>query len=217
MPAQGALRDGRETGFHLIETMRWEPGAGIKRADLHMARLAASAAAFEISFDPAAIRSHLAALEADAPLRVRIALDRDGATVETWPFLPLDKGAIWKLKVASRRLDSADPFLRHKTSRRAAYEAARAEFPATEADEVLLLNEKDEVCEGTITTLFVKWAEGPFVTPPLSCGLLAGVLREQLLADGDAVEAVVRLEGIEAASGIFVGNSLRGLIPATLA
>ena len=46
-------------------------------------------------------------------------------------------------------------------------------------DELLFLNERGEVCDGTITTLFFDRGEG-LRTPPLSCGLLAGVLRAEL-------------------------------------
>ena len=38
--------------------------------------------------------------------------------------------------------------------------AARAEFPREQADEVILLNERGEVCEGTITNVFVDMGDG---------------------------------------------------------
>ena len=77
--------------------------------------------------------------------------------------------------MAQTRLRSGDPLLRHKTTRRAVYDRARGEFAPAEADEVLLLNERDEVCEGTITSLFVDAGDGgPLLTPALACGLLAG-------------------------------------------
>ena len=75
---------------------------------------------------------------------------------------------MWTLRIASTRIDSGDPLLRHKTTRRQVYEAARAEFPRDEADEVLLLNERGEVCEGTITNVFVDIGEPVLVTPPLA-------------------------------------------------
>src|SRR5690606_17913308 len=75
------------------------------------------------------------------PLRVRLELFPDGRiAVQTAPFAPLPADTVWRLKIAATRLASTDPLLRHKTSRRAAYAAARAEFTADIADEVLLLN-----------------------------------------------------------------------------
>ncbi len=53
-------------------------------------------------------------------------------------------------------------------------------------------------------------------TPPISCGLLAGVLRTELICQRKA--RVGRITASDLVSGrIYVGNSLRGLIPAKLA
>ncbi|WP_245337309.1 aminotransferase class IV family protein [Shinella sp. HZN7] len=151
-----------------------------------------------------------------SPLRIRLELFADGRIeVQTAPFTPLPADTTWHLKIAITRLVSADPLLRHKTSRRAAYAAARAEFPAAEVDEVILLNERGELCEGTITSLFLDDGTGVLKTPPLACGLLAGVLREELLESGKAVEQILRPDDL-ARGTIFVGNSLRGLIRGTL-
>ena len=83
-------------------------------------------------------------------------------------------------------------------------------------DELLFLNERDEVCEGTITNVFVHGADGAHVTPPLSCGLLPGVLRQSELGRGHVTEAVVTVGDLRRARGISVGNSLRGMIVADL-
>lgn len=216
MPAERPLRDGREAGFHLIETMRWEPQAGLVRRGPHLARLAASARELGFAFARREIDAALdaALAQAASPMRVRLELERDGrASVEARPFAPLPPATRWRLGIAATRLASSDPLLRHKTSRRGPYEAARAEFSPREADEVLLLNEKGELCEGTITTLFVAAGSGPLLTPPLECGLLAGVLRAGLLRRGKAVERVLHREDL-AGNRVFVGNSLRGLIEA---
>jgi 4-amino-4-deoxychorismate lyase len=150
------------------------------------------------------------------PLRIRLELFPDGRIdVQTAPFTPLIPETTWRVKIAATRLASTDPLLRHKTSRRAAYAAARAEFPAAEADEVILLNERGEVCEGTITTLFLDDGSGMLKTPPLASGLLAAVLREELLENGKAVEAALRPDDLSRGT-IFTGNSLRGLIRCVL-
>jgi branched-subunit amino acid aminotransferase/4-amino-4-deoxychorismate lyase len=84
---------------------------------------------------------------------------------------------------------------------------------ASGADEVIFLNERDELCEGARTNLFVP-REGLLLTPPLSSGLLPGVLRASLLAEGRARESLLLLADLDA--GFFLGNSLRGLLPARL-
>ncbi len=217
MPAEGTLCGGGSMDLSLIETLRWEPGAGFVRLERHLARLTHSVAALEL---PGAEKAEAALAEACAdseiPLRVRLELFADGRIeVQTAAFSPLAPDATWRLAIADTRLASTDPLLRHKTSRRARYVVARAEFPASEVDEVVLLNERGELCEGTITTLFLDDGSGRLKTPPLASGLLAGVLRAELLENGKAVEAILRSDDLSSGQ-IFVGNSLRGLIRGTL-
>lgn len=221
MPAEGALRNGTSPDFQLIETMRWEPAEGFVRFDRHLARLYASASALGFSYDPQRVGDVLKNAVADptVALRARLVLSANGdATASTQPFEPVPVGRAWMLKFADVRLDSADPLLRHKTSHRETYGRARSEFPPHEADEVILLNERREVCEGTITNVFIDTGDGePFLTPPLSCGLLPGVLRAEMIEQGRAVEAVLAPHDLGEAHAVFVGNSFRGLIPARLA
>lgn len=205
--------------FALIETLRWEPDSGFLRGRMHLDRLRASAAALGFAFDEDAARAALddVATGADA-LRVRLELSPEGRLAATVaPYLPQPPETVWRLAVAATRLSSSDPLLRHKTTRREAYAAARAEFSVSEIDEVVLLNEKGLVCEGAITSLFVRREEGaPLLTPPLSSGLLAGVLRRELVESGAAREAELTPGDLAAAREIWCGNSLRGLIPAVL-
>ncbi|MBX8825211.1 aminotransferase class IV family protein [Ochrobactrum sp. SFR4] len=204
--------------FGLIETLRFEPGNGFLRLEQHLQRLQQSATQLGFVFDENAIRTQLQdhANSAHA-LRVRLCLMADGtADIITAVFQPLPPQMIWTLAIAETRLNSADELLRHKTTRRTVYEAARAEFTPEQADEVLLLNEKGELCEGTITSLFADMADGILLTPPLECGLLNGVLRQELLQQGKARAAVLTLQDLQKAHRIFVGNSLRGMIAAQL-
>lgn len=216
MSAQGALRHGNAAGFGLIETLRWQPDTGFVRLDRHLARLSGSAAALGFACHPKAIERALATVGGEGPLRVRLQLAADGTpAITTQPFVPLPDGAVWTVRLAATRLSSTDPLIRHKTTRRQHYEQARAELPAAEADEAILLNELGAVCEGTITNVFVDAGDGgPLLTPPLEAGLLPGVLRAELLDEGKAREATLSPTDLASASRLFVGNSLRGLIAA---
>ena len=218
MPAEGALRDGTAAGFELIETLRWEPDGAFVRLERHLARLGASARALGFSHDESAVREMLGGCaRGETALRVRLTLAGDGALkVTAAPFEPLPADAVWTLRVAKARLNSADPLLCHKTTRRQVYDAARAEFSRGEADEVLLLNERGKVCEGTITNVFADFGNGVLATPARQCGLLPGVLRGEMLDQGRAKETVLSFDEFRAAKAIFVGNSLRGLIRATM-
>jgi 4-amino-4-deoxychorismate lyase len=208
---EGALRPRGD--FRLIETFRWEPAAGFVRLPAHLARLARGAAALGIRCERAVVERALASVGGEEPLRVRLTLALDGTPeVTAGPLGPAR--AEWTLRVAGERLASGDPWLRLKSSERRRHDAARAALPAG-VDEALLLNERGEVCEGTIANVFADLGDG-IVTPPIACGLLPGVLRAELLAQGVCREAVVRPADLERAR-LYVGNSLRGLIPARLA
>ena len=156
----------------------------------------------------------LADLASDTAMRCRLTLDVEGRFDMT--TAPLGKPpAEWRLGIADLRLDADDPWLRHKTTRRAFYDSARAALSAG-IDELVFLNQRAEVCEGNITNIFVTLAGGQVVTPPLGCGLLPGILRQEMLERGLCGEAVLSLEDLKGAQSIHMGNSLRGLIPAKL-
>ena len=139
------------------------------------------------------------------------------AIASAQPYEPIAADKVWTLRLARTRLASHDTLLRHKTSRRQLYSHARSEYLITQADEVLLANERGEICEGTITNVFADLGDGMLATPRLDCGLLPGVLRAELLDEGRAAEAIYSYDDLKSAKAVFVGNSLRGLIPARLA
>jgi para-aminobenzoate synthetase/4-amino-4-deoxychorismate lyase len=111
-----------------------------------------------------------------------------------------------KLSIAKEPVNSQDAFLYHKTTNRAVYEKAKADFP--EADDVLLYNERGEVTESCIANVVVE-LDGRKVSPPVSCGLLAGSLRDSLLASGEIEEQVVTLDDLKRASAVWLINSVR--------
>jgi len=205
------------TDFSLIETLRWQPDEGFIRLRLHLARLSRSARriGFPEPLDAAAKLEEALKGEHE-PRRVRLTFDHQGhIDITTAPFVPLPPDAVWTLRISNTRLDSADRLLRIKTTRRGIYEAARAEFTPQQADEVILLNERQEVCEGTITSIFLDDGSGILKTPPISCGLLAGVLRTELICQRKARVGRITLDDLDNDT-LYVGNSLRGLIRATL-
>ncbi len=87
----------------------------------------------------------------------------------------------------------------------------------TGCDEVVFLNSKGELTEGTRTNLFVE-LDGRLFTPALACGLLPGTLREELLdlPRAAASEAILTPQDLLALDRIYLGNSVRGLIRAEL-
>ena len=207
---EGSFRHAAPDGLLLIETLARREGRFVRLAR-HLARLERTARALCFRFDPAAIARTLDAVSGADPLRVRLTLDRRGApAVEA---VPLAAGpAVWRLAIHEDRLDPEDPWLRVKTSARLRYDRARAALPAG-VDEWLFLNTRGEICEGTITNLFLRCGDR-LVTPSTSSGLLPGVLRESLLASG-ASEEVLRPRDLTCGE-VLVGNSVRGIAPARL-
>lgn len=195
----------------LIETLRWD-GTGFIRRDLHLARLERSATALGFGHDAAAIGRTLGRVAGPDPLRVRLTLGRAGdSNVTTAPLGPTP--AEWRVALYPVRLRSTDPLLRHKTTQRALYDAARAALPPG-IDEWIFANERDELCEGTITTPFFDLGDGE-KTPPVTCGCLPGILREERLRAGVCREGVLTIADLPKAR-LTMGNSLRGPIPARL-
>lgn len=196
----------------LVETFRRAPDTGFLRLERHLARMARSAALFGLPFERRRIDAALDAAPRATAQRVRLTLDAAGPAVTFAPFTPTV--GPWTVALSGERLDPGDGWLRHKTTQRARYDAARASMPPG-LDEILFLNARGELCEGTITNVFADLGDG-LLTPPVACGLLPGVLRETLLAEGRAREAVIRAADL-ARARLWVGNSLRGLIEARLA
>ncbi len=196
--------------FDLIETMAFDPKDGIARLERHLVRLKASAAALGFTFDRHAARNELqaATFHLRAPCRVRVLLGRSGAmAIETRP-LPNPPTEHVDVALAGLPVDADDFRLRHKTTDRRFYDAARQGV-----FEVLFTHPDGYLTEGSFTNVFAS--DGAMLlTPPLSRGLLGGVLREELIETGQAREAELRAEDLQ--RGFFIGNSLRGLLPAKL-
>ena len=209
---ESTLRDLAPAGLVIIETLGYAPKDGFRRLGLHVDRAERTCARLGVRFDRGETLFALGSSVDALPARVRMAIDLAGTVSVTTAELTTPP-AEWVIAVADVTLQSEDPWLGVKTSQRAIYDEARAALPEG-VDEMIFLNERSEVCEGTITNLFVERG-GILRTPPLSCGVLPGVLRQELLDTGRAEEAVLSSDDLKAGD-IFVGNSLRGLIKARL-
>ncbi len=204
--------------FELIETLLWDQRDGYWLLDGHLARLAASARYFNFAYDEAAVREALraeAAKHTSGRARVRLLLGEKGAlTITSTALGPRDPMAVMRYVVSPTRLDSTDAFLFHKTTRRELYDSEWQHYSDTVgADEVVYLNERGDLAEGSRTTIFVE-RSGALLTPPLACGLLPGVLRDELISSGKATEAILHLEDMMSGDRVFLGNSVRGLVRA---
>ena len=203
--------------FQLIETLLFDQH--FHRLPLHLDRLESSALYFDFICDRTAIEAQLRAfaafLDPRYPHRVRLLLSHTGkATITAQPLEPIQPPPPVQsltLTLSTHRTNSNDLYLRHKTTNRQLYDDELARARIARFDEVLFLNQRNELTEGAISNLFLE-QRGQLLTPPLSSGVLPGVLRRHLLETlPNAAERTLNLADLHAADAIYLCSSLRGL------
>jgi para-aminobenzoate synthetase/4-amino-4-deoxychorismate lyase len=210
--AKAAFLEAEDEPVSLVETLRLERGA-YARLGRHLARLASSARHLGIALDERRVRAALdgaAASAAGEARRVRLLVGEDGAVGVEGAPLPAPAAAPLRVALARAPVRRGDRWLFHKTTRRAVYDARRAE--RADAFDVLLANEEGELTELTIGNLVAEIG-GERLTPPRECGLLAGTFREELLARGEVREAVLRREDLGRARRLWLVNAVREWVP----
>jgi para-aminobenzoate synthetase/4-amino-4-deoxychorismate lyase len=196
--------------FSLIESIRFDR-QGYLLLERHLARLAGSAEYFGFEFDRDELHSRLDtfAQELKGLHKVRILLASNGdITLESQPVEEASgRTSLAQIAIAEQQVNSADPFLYHKTTRRTLYDQQLKAHP--DCYDVLFLNERNELTEGCFNNIVI-FRKGELLTPALDCGLLPGVLREELLEVGAVRETVLTREDLQAADIIWLVNSVRG-------
>jgi branched-subunit amino acid aminotransferase/4-amino-4-deoxychorismate lyase len=196
-----------QDSFRLYEALLWEPTGGYFLLDRHLDRLAASARHFGYAIEIDRVRAALAAHAhrlTDSPRKIRLEVDYQGG-LEIEDLLPKPSGPI-TAALAREPIDSADPFLRHKTSRREPYVRALAAHPG--AQDVVLWNEREELTESCVANLVLE-IDGRRLTPAISSGLLPGTFRAHLLEQGEIEEAVLLRDALAQANRVYIINSVR--------
>jgi len=217
--------------FELLESLLWRGEYSF--LERHLDRLLESAEYFGFACERDSARTalldHAAGLQGIAPRKVRLLLAADGA-------LHLESEAIseetlepvarpLRARMARTRTNSADRMLYHKTTHRLLYAKEFAEAQQGGYDEVVFRNERDEITEGAQNNVFVELG-GRWFTPPVACGLLAGVYRQHLLATRPEIEErgpqrqvlvagvqerVLALDDLRTADAVYLTNAVRGL------
>lgn len=214
----GDRQDAQPLDFSLIETLRLDH-KGYALLERHLERLLASAHYFSFRCDIDAIKERLFDLTKavkvdDTPYKVRLALKRSGCfSIEHFPLGPTI-GTVG-VTLSEISVDSSDIFLYHKTTFRPIYKKEHEKAEANGFFDCIFTNEHGELTEGAITNIFLETDNGLF-TPPVSCGLLNGTLRAELVESGKALEKVMYPSDLLSAKAIYVGNSVRGLVRAGL-
>ncbi|RZL35275.1 MAG: bifunctional aminodeoxychorismate synthase component I/aminotransferase, partial [Rubrivivax sp.] len=202
-----------EAPVQALETLRLENGVAM-RGEAHLARMQRTARHFGLRFSLAEARVYLSGIadtHADGSWRLRLTCAADGRFEHTLAgFTPI-AGPV-RLVLADRPVPTRGPraeFLAHKTTRRELYAFDK---PA-DAFDVILWNEAGELTECSFGNLALR-LDGQWLTPPLAVGLLPGVLRAELLAQGRIHEARLTRDDLARAQGLAFFNSLRGWLAA---
>ncbi len=200
--------------FELFESLAHAPADGFRHLNEHLERLTVSARYFGFRFEPEAAAAALkqAVDEVTEPSVVRLTLARDGALSTDVRDLPPAEDQV-RVALDDEPVDPSDPWLFHKTTRRAPYERRRDRRP--DLDDVVLVNDRGEVTESTVANLAVR-LEGIWVTPPIDAGLLPGTYRTVLLREGRLMERSVTVDELRGAGELALVSSVRGWRPAVL-
>jgi para-aminobenzoate synthetase/4-amino-4-deoxychorismate lyase len=199
-----------------------------QRLEAHLARIASSAHALGIPFDAKQAKDMItqtcASQNPQQLHRLRLDLNSAGNfSVRTETLEPL-RGSVqlfWAKDVlanpAAAVMHSGDVLLQHKTDRRSTYDAAWQAAVHRGGFDALFINEEGFVTEGGRTSVFIKPKQGnEWLTPPLSAGVLPGIMRNQILSDPiwKAREANLTIDDVVIADEIILTNALRGVISA---
>ena len=194
----------RPRKFSLFETMLWTPDEEFFLLEKHIARMEDSSDYFDFPFSKEKLEDFLNNLASgfNSSKRVKVLLDGIGDfSAESKDFHSEKK--VFKVHLAEQSINTNNIFFFHKTTLRDIYPTPQSGF-----DDVLLFNEKDELTEFTIGNLVVEM-DGELVTPPVTCGLLAGTFRAHLLETNQIKERIILKDELDKCTKVFLVNSLR--------
>ena len=121
-----------------------------------------------------------------------------------------EKGFVTAL--SNVRRNETSPFTYHKTLNYGDCILEKRHAKEMGIQEPVFLNTKGQIAEGATTNVFfVKNQQ--LISPPVSCGMLPGIMREYLYSAYPIKEQIIMPEDIEKFDEMFLTNSLLGIMP----
>ncbi|MCU0415164.1 MAG: aminodeoxychorismate synthase component I [Ignavibacteriaceae bacterium] len=199
--------------FEIFETMRYENGE-IKFLDDHLARMKSAADYFLFKFNEKKIRKQLvktiAEVDKQKPKRIKLSLTKWGIKIDVSDISKLMKNI--SIVISHNKIDSTDKFRYFKTTNRKLYDDEYAVYNSKGFYEVLYLNEKDEIAEGSRTNIFIR-KDNSWFSPSSHSGALPGVYRNYFINNHPNVaEKNIRVDELISADELILTNALRGEI-----
>ena len=130
--------------------------------------------------------------------------------IATAPLKPWDPSA--RVVVVPWRRNEHSPVAGLKTTSYAENVVALRHAHQHDASEAIFANTAGNLCEGTGSNIFVG-IDGRLVTPPLSSGCLAGIVRELLVELVEVHEEDVPIERLAEVDEAFLTSSTRNVQP----
>ena len=183
----------------------------------HLARLSRGMAALKLPHDVSAadIRELIATFSIKHCVLKILATERNLilSTREN-PYKEADYRRGIRLQTSAIRRNPSSPATFIKSINALDNFVARQQALEHGYDEALLLNTSGHVAEGSRSNIF--WSKnGVLYTPALACGLLDGIMRQQILDREKVCEGMFSLAGLYAADEVFVTNSVIGVMKVT--
>lgn len=197
--------------FEIIETMLVE-NKKIFLLDEHLDRMQKTAEFFLFVFNRTKIDKSLNEIIKNLDnkkYRLKIALNKWGRLNHfVWPINKESKEV--NVIISAKVIDSQNKFQYFKTTNRKLYDEEYKKYSKRGYFDVIFLNEKNEIAEGSITNIFV-YMNNEIFTPPMSAGILPGVYRKHFMKNISIVrERKFYLQDLLEADKIILTNSIRG-------
>ena len=230
---KGKFLTNRQPEFYLFETLLWQGNSGYYLLEEHVRRLVDAARFFQFSCHAAAVREQLCRAEKNFPAeccRVRLMLEKDGRITvgavgtevplrTSLPAIPekTAPGTLPEVDFSPERTDTRAAWVFYKTSRRELYNREYARALSQGLYEMFFFNEAGRVTEGCISNLII-YHRKRYLTPPVSSGLLPGIMRGRLLAETSppVFEEELSEQDVRDAEAVYVCNSVRGVVRVAL-
>lgn len=201
--------------FSIFETIKYEKQSGFILLDEHLERLENSAKTLGLwqeyskEYFINKLKTAVKNIKWDS-VRIKLSIYNNGHNIDLYEYVN-DK-EIYDIAICPERINSKNPWIYHKTSNRCFYDSMHKFYSQKYGlDEIIFLNEKNHICEGSRTNIFMDFGSGILLTPSSSSGLLNGTLRAQLINQKKAKEIIIKAEDLLDEPKIYLGNSLRGL------
>ena len=120
-----------------------------------------------------------------------------------------------KISIANNKINSNEKFLYHKTTIRPWYDDTSVKIAQDKVYDEIFLNQHNEITEGLRNNIMIQ-KDGILYTPSIECGLLNGILRDEMVKAKKCIEKKLYVQDLINVDKIFCINSVRGMVEVNL-